>query len=381
MATYIGTTSADILTGSVGNDSLFGSDGNDILYGAGNGNDTLNGGTGNDTMIGGIGNDYFYVDSNSDIVVEAAASGTDTIISSVSTLSSGIAANVENLTLTGSAYWGDGNSLNNVITGTSLANYLIGNAGNDTLNGLAGNDYLNGGTGTDSMVGGTGNDTYYLDTTADIVVEAAASGTDTIVSSVSTLVSGIAANVENLTLTGSAYYGDGNSLNNVITGTSLANSLYGNAGNDTLIGGAGNDYVSGGIGDDVIQGQTGNDSLYGSTGADRFVIADKGTANRDTLGDFSHVDDTIALSDLLDGSANSAITGLVFSSGTLSSGWYFEGAGFNGNGSQLSGIFVDTTSGNIWYNPTSTTTGDSQLLAVVGSAVAATLDNTDFVYG
>ena len=381
MATYIGTTSADILTGSVGNDSLFGSDGNDILYGAGNGNDTLNGGTGNDTMIGGIGNDYFYVDSNSDIVVEAAASGTDTIVSSVSTLSSGIAANVENLTLTGSAYWGDGNSLNNVITGTSLANYLIGNAGNDTLNGLAGNDYLNGGTGTDSMVGGTGNDTYYLDTTADIVVEAAASGTDTIVSSVSTLVSGIAANVENLTLTGSAYYGDGNSLNNVITGTSLANSLYGNAGNDTLIGGAGNDYVSGGIGDDVIQGQTGNDSLYGSTGADRFVIADKGTANRDTLGDFSHVDDTIVLSDLLDGSANSAITGLVFSSGTLSSGWYFEGAGFNGNGSQLSGIFVDTTSGNIWYNPTSTTTGDSQLLAVVGSAVAATLDNTDFVYG
>ncbi len=375
-----GNSLNNVITGTSLANALYGNAGNDTLNG-GAGNDLLNGGTGNDSLIGGTGDDTYYIDTTTDTVVENAGEGTDTIYSSVSTLVSGIAANVENLVLTGSAYYGDGNSLNNVITGTSLANSLYGNAGNDTLNGGAGNDYLTGGTGTDSMVGGTGNDVYTIDTTADVVVEGAGAGTDTIYSSVSTLSSGIAANVENLTLTGSAYYGDGNSLNNVITGTGLTNALYGYDGNDTLYGGAGNDYLYGGNGSDTLYGQTGNDTLSGGAGADRFVLADKGTTNRDSISDFSHTDDTIVLGDLLDGTSNSAITGLVFNSSVLSSAWYFEGAGANGNGTQLSGIFVDTTTGSIWYNPTSSTAGDSQLLGIVGTGIVASLDYTDFVLG
>ena len=45
---------------------------------------------------------------------------------------------------------------------------------------------------------------------------------------------------------------------------------------------------------------------------------------------------------------------------------------------QPSGIFNDTTTGNIYYNPTGVT-GDIRADCTVGVA-AVSLDNTDFVY-
>jgi Ca2+-binding RTX toxin-like protein len=248
----------DILNGNGGNDRLAGDGGNDTLNG-GTGSDILNGGAGMDRMVGGSGNDTYYVDNARDVVVETSATRTeiDTVISSINY---SLQANFENLTLSGTAIKGTGNALNNTITGNAANNVLSGGAGNDVLSGGAGNDVLNGGTGADRMVGGTGNDTYYVDNIGDVVVEAAASGTDSVISSISYT---LGANVENLTLSGNAAInGSGNALDNTITGNAAANTLNGGAGDDTLSGGAGDDILIGGSGLDTFAGGAGNDTYY-----------------------------------------------------------------------------------------------------------------------
>ncbi|MBE9234421.1 calcium-binding protein [Cuspidothrix issatschenkoi LEGE 03284] len=208
-----------------------GNTGNNVITGN-SGNNTLDGGAGTDTLIGGTGDDTYIVDSTTDTITENASAGTDTIQSSV-TYTIAALANVENLTLTGTAAInGTGNTGNNVITG---------NSANNTLNGDAGTDTLNGGAGTDTLIGGTGDDIYIVDSTTDTITENASAGTDTIQSSVIYTIAALA-NVENLTLTGTAAInGTGNTGNNVITGNSGNNTLDGGAGTDTLIGGLGND--------------------------------------------------------------------------------------------------------------------------------------------
>jgi Ca2+-binding RTX toxin-like protein len=205
-------------------------------------NNTLDGGTGVDTLIGGTGDDIYIVDSTTDVITENANEGTDTVQSSV-TFSLAALPNVENLTLTGSAAInGTGNASNNVITGNSANNTLTGDAGNDTLN---------GGTGVDTLVGGTGDDIYIVDSITDVITENANEGTDTIQSSVTFSLAAIA-NVENLTLTGSATInGTGNTGNNILTGNTVNNTLSGGDGNDTLNGGTGIDTLVGGTGDDI----------------------------------------------------------------------------------------------------------------------------------
>ena len=117
------------------------------------GANTLDGGAGADRMLGGLGNDTYVVDASTDIVTENVGEGTDTVQSGITYT---LGANVENLTLTGTAAInGSGNALNNV---------LIGNSGVNTLSGGAGNDILNGASGKDTLTGGAGNDFFVFDT-------------------------------------------------------------------------------------------------------------------------------------------------------------------------------------------------------------------------
>ena len=223
--TVNGTANADTLNGGTGNDTLNGLAGDD----------TLNGGLGADTLVGGTGNDTYYVDNAADITTEAAAAGTDTVISSINWM---LATNVENLTLAGAAH------IN--ATGNTLANVLTGNAGDNILS---------GGVGADIMSGGLGNDTYVVDVATDVVSELANAGTDTVQSGVTFT---LGANVENLTLTATtAINGTGNALDNVLTGGSAANVLTGGAGNDTYVVGAGDTTIeAASAGTDIVQSAT-----------------------------------------------------------------------------------------------------------------------------
>ncbi len=225
---------------------------------------TLEGGAGADTMAGGGGDDTYVVDSTIDAVSEASGAGSDLVRSAVNWT---LGANVEHLTLTGtSALTGTGNGLANTITGNAAANVLDGGEGNDTLDGQA---------GADTLRGGTGNDVLVVDNLADVVVENAGEGDDTVRATSSWT---LGANVENLTLTGAAAIsGTGNALDNWIQGNAAGNalvggdgmdSLFADAGNDMLDGGAGHDLLQGGDGDDTITDASGNSLLHGGAGID-----------------------------------------------------------------------------------------------------------------
>ena len=230
--TIYGGGGNDWIRGEADNDTLYGEAGNDKMYGEA-GNDTLDGGTGNDYMVGGTGDDIYVVDSAGDVVVEASGEGTDTVQSSATYTV--LADNVENLTLTGTANIdGTGNSLDNTITGNSGDNVLIGGGGNDTL------------------IGGEGSDTYIISDNTDTIVEGtAASGTDTVIASMTYSIASDFG-IENLTLSTSGNFdATGNMFDNVLTGNSGDNTLTGGNGNDTLDGGTGTDILIGGIGDDT----------------------------------------------------------------------------------------------------------------------------------
>jgi Ca2+-binding RTX toxin-like protein len=205
----------DDIYGGTGDDFVRAGAGNDLLDG-GEGNDVLDGGSGDDRMNGGAGNDVLYIDSASDVVIEAANGGYDKVIS---TLSHTLGTNFEELWLKEGSLAQDG-------IGNALANKIVGNAVDNQIKGFAGADQLWGNDGNDVIYGGLGNDLIF-----------AGSGTDKL-------------------------FGDDG-----------ADKLYGGAGSDTLFGGAGADSLEAGNDGDVLYGDAGNDLMLGGVGHDHFVFA------------------------------------------------------------------------------------------------------------
>lgn len=369
----------DTLTGGAGDDTLKGDEGNDRLTGGagfdhmngGTGNDILNGGTGQDYMNGGAGNDTYYVDQFNEMADEYLGGGIDKVISSIDYQ---LGYDIENLTLTGIAAYGNGNELNNVIIGNLLTNnhlygqggddvltgaagddeliggegddQLTGGLGDDFLDGGAGEDTLNGGAGEDFMVGGAGDDAYYVDNFYDMAYENYGEGTDKIISSVNY---GLSFGIENLTLTGNASQGLGNELNNSIVGNSLINNflsgfggndvLTGGAGDDNLIGDQGNDQLTGGSGNDFLNGGSGNDILNGGAGQD---YMSGGTGN-----DTYHVDQLNEATDESNGGGIDRIISRV----DYRMGYGIENMTLTGNASQGHGNELDNSiSGNLLAN-------------------------------
>jgi len=259
--------------------------GNDSFIG-GAGNDTVDGGTGADRMAGGVGNDTYLVDTQADLVFEAAGGGNDSVIASTGFY---LYANIETLILDSAAggIFGVGNAEANTLVGNGAANLLLGGDGNDTFAagegqdtvfGQAGDDSIDGGVGADALVGGAGNDSYAVDTQADLVFESTGEGNDTVTASIDGGGFYLYAGIEALVLAGTTRFGVGNGL---------ANTLTGNAADNLLLGGAGDDSITGGAGRDV---------MFGEAGADRFIFTRGSGA--DVIGDFTVGADKLVLTGL-----------------------------------------------------------------------------------
>lgn len=197
---------------------------------------------------------------------------------------------------------------------------------------------LDGGKGADTLDGGTGNDTYIVSDAGDVVVEAANAGTDLVQSSVSWR---MAANVEKLTLTGTANLNAvGNSLKKIITG---------NTGHNVLNGG-------GGI-----------DSLTGGSGADAFVFnTAPGSTNIDTITDFRVIDDTIRI--------DNAVFTAAGADGALSAAAFRIGAAA---GDANDRIIYKSSTGALLYDSNGAATGGAVQFAKLHTGLSLT--SADFL--
>lgn len=292
---------ANQMKGSTGNDYLDGRGGDDRLFG-GQGRDRLTGGSGADRLIGGDHDDT-YVADRTDIIVEGAGGGVDTVLIASSLV---LADNLEKLVLTGSGdVDGTGNAKINRLTGNDGDNslrgmdgndWLKGGAGADVLLGGAGDDKLNGGTGADLLSGGDGNDAlrgadgdrlaggagddvYFLSGRATFS-EKGGGGRDEVHLVGKNITLDLGPGIERVFVDGESedVRVIGNGLSNEMTAGPYArgvefaggggdDTLIGADGADMLVGGAGVDRMVGGYGDDIYEVDSLNDLAFERAGA------------------------------------------------------------------------------------------------------------------
>lgn len=200
---------------------------------------------------------------------------------------------------------------NDRLIGNQADNLLFGGHGDDMLWGGGAADLLIGGQGADVLQGQRGNDTYVISGPADVVIEGANRGIDTVQAFVDyTLgahvergVLGVITGQKDLNLNGNgaANFLQGNAGDNQIKGYRGADVIWAHKGDDVIAGHRGWDQIFAGGGDDLITGGSGADRLTGGFGGDTFIYrqaldSSVGLGTQDTIVDFESGIDRIDLS-------------------------------------------------------------------------------------
>lgn len=211
------------------------------------------------------------------------------------------------LTLLGqSSIRGDGNWMDNALTGNSGGNWMFGKQGADTMVGGEGNDSLFGNQQEDSLSGGPGADWLhggqhddFVEGNEDPDTLWGGAGSDTLAGGDGQ--DSMYGNYDDDSMIGGG--GDdsmhGGRDNDWLDGGAGADTMEGGSGSDTLLGGDGNDILIGNAGADLLNGGNGNDVFELGSAADAMT----GAAGRDTItGGFDNpgaaLGDRIDVSDL-----------------------------------------------------------------------------------
>lgn len=265
MATFNGTSIADLIKGTALADVINGNGGNDSLYGLG-GNDVINGGAGNDYLSGGDGNDILIGGAGVNDLYGGA--GYDTFTMS-SRLSGGFTDDL----------------VYDMTNGDKVDVSAWGISDFSQIQAVMGVDYY--GAAINAYYNGENHLLSFLDVApwqfeaTDFIYSTAPGGTQN----------------------GTAYA-------DMLFGSTGADVLNGNGGCDTLLGGIGADTINGGAGNDDIIGGAGRDVMTGGTGYDAFIYQRASDsaygANHDVITDFVPGTDWI---DLCGVDANTGVAG------------------------------------------------------------------------
>jgi Ca2+-binding RTX toxin-like protein len=290
-------------------------------------------------------------------ITELVNEGNDTVFS-VASIDLNSVANVENVTLTGSAStYAVGDAANNALIGNSGANTLTGGAGDDSLDGGLGNDVIDGGGSIDTVSYSSAIASVSVSLRAGVASGGA--GSD------------VLTDIERLS---------GSRFNDLLIGNEGNNVIDGGLGNDTVTGGAGIDTVLfasaiSGVSVNLLAG-----TANGGAGSDMLVEIENVTGsmfNDALLGDLS--------SNILDGGGGvdtalytNAASGVV---ANLQTGLVTGGAGADTLISieNLTGsAFDDILTGDAGSNVLNGGAGDD---SIVGGAGADTADYTGSAAG